>query len=472
MNRYKAQQIGIELVKGCNFTCQMCPVPLYREAGAWQFMSLDLLDKIVTEIEANDSVTTIWLAHLGEPLAHSELQACLEIIERIHHKFRRQVILHTNASLLQNSKVTALLTTNAVTDLTFSFDGFGDKASYEFLRGEHYDDVLHNIIEFSQQARLQRPDLKLLTCSVLPKKSEMTGWKGDIPEPAKVDANYKRLFNPIGVEVQHREMIDFSGNESLPIAGHKKQKVFGGCHFVEQDSLYFTASGKAQPCCAVYNEEFNVGSIQQHNFDSLLNNKSMNNLRHTLRTDQRDKLPFCKNCSLSIGGDLSGKQLRKFWSERQTKYPLSIEEEQHIFGVLGADPIHSNTSNETELLLNILQNRVNNKNAAADSKLPIGFIDNIQLIENKLIINAWAVDEKDASPLTNFQVYVDNKVREISKINFLMRPDVAKHWQKEEWLFSGVRLEIDNVPVGKYLIKLEIVNSGGLSTFLSNNPPE
>jgi hypothetical protein len=32
---------------------------------------------------------------------------------------------------------------------------------------------------------------------------------------------------------------------------------------------------------------------------------------------------------------------------------------------------------------------------------------------------------------------VDDKVREISKINFVMRPDVAKHWQKEEWLFSN-----------------------------------
>ena len=56
MNQYKPQEIGIELVKGCNFSCQMCPVPLYREDQAWQFMPLELVEKIVSEIEANDSV--------------------------------------------------------------------------------------------------------------------------------------------------------------------------------------------------------------------------------------------------------------------------------------------------------------------------------------------------------------------------------------------------------------------------------
>lgn len=38
--RFKPYQVGIELVKGCNFTCQMCPVPLYCEESAWEFMSL------------------------------------------------------------------------------------------------------------------------------------------------------------------------------------------------------------------------------------------------------------------------------------------------------------------------------------------------------------------------------------------------------------------------------------------------
>ncbi|MEQ1637188.1 MAG: radical SAM protein [Methylococcales bacterium] len=457
--RFKPQQIGIELVKGCNFSCQMCPVPLYREESVWEFISLELLDKLVTEIEANDSIKTIWLVHFGEPLAHPKLRECFEILNRVHSKFKRKVILHTNASLLKGEKVAALLEVPVVTDLTFSFDGFGDKASFEFLRGNHYDKVIENITHFSGQAALKRPDLKLSTCSVVPKEEELKGWDGYIPSAEEVHDNYLKLFEPLHIAVNQRPMIDFSGNEILPITSNKPEKVFGGCHFVEKDSLYFAVTGKAQPCCNVFNEEFNVGDIQNSNFDALLNNDKMNEIRHLLRLDQRQQLPFCKNCSQSNGRILSAEQLLQFWMTRHAEYPLNELERQHIFGLVDPEVI-----NDAQLLLTIWQRRNAIKQSDSTRRAPEGHIDGVAVEADKVIINGWAADYVDGSPLTGFAVLVDGQPWAIDSINWSIRSDVAASLQRNEWKFSGFTLLLSGIAIGQHQLKIRCSNSAGFVT--------
>ncbi|NOT86369.1 MAG: radical SAM protein [Methylococcaceae bacterium] len=456
---FKPQQIGIELVKGCNFSCQMCPVPLYREESVWEFISLELLDKLVTEIEAHDSIKTIWLVHFGEPLAHPKLRECFEILNRVHLKFKRKVILHTNASLLKGEKVAALLDTSVVTDLTFSFDGFGDKASFEFLRGNHFDKVMQNITHFSEQAVLRRPDLKLSTCSVVPKAEEIKGWGGYVPSAEEVHNNYIKIFEPLNIVVNQRAMIDFSGNEVLPITSNKPDKVFGGCHFVEKDSLYFAVTGKAQPCCNVFNEEFNVGDIQSSNFDALLNNDKMNGIRHLLRLDQREQLPFCKNCSLSNGRNLSAEQLLQFWTARNTDYPLNALEKQHIFGLVDPGVINVN---DAQLLLDIWQRRNASKPDKVEKTTPEGHIDAVVIDVDKLSITGWAADLLDGSPLTHFTVLLDDVVWTIDTVTWSMRSDVAASFQRSEWKFSGFTLSLSGVAVGDHQLKIQIANSTGL----------
>lgn len=460
-NRYKPYQVGIELVKGCNFSCQMCPVPLYREENAWEFISLELLEKLVSEIEENDSVKVIWLVHFGEPLAHPKLRECFSIINRVHNKFKRRVILHTNASLLKGEKIEALLDIPAVTELTFSFDGFGDKESFEFLRGKHFDKVIQNIRYFSAQAHVRRPDLKLSTCSVVPKADELKGWEGPIPSTEEVLQNYKNLFEPLKIIVHPRPMIDFSGNEILPIMGQKADRVFGGCHFVEKDSLYFTVTGKAQPCCNVFNEEFNVGDIQQANFDGLLNSEAMNGLRHALRLDQRENLAFCKNCSLSNGRQLSAEQLSQLWVERHTAHPLEADERQHIFGLV--DP---GVLNDAQMLLNIWQQRQQPKLGTEQRSAPSGHIDTVIVRGDSVNLSGWAADDVDESPLTSFSVFVDGQAWAIDQLNYVMRSDVAASLQRNAWKFSGFSLDISDMQAGEHQLLLRIANSAGLQSDL------
>lgn len=329
--------IGIELVRGCNFSCRMCPVTAHRtnEEQRLRYMDLSLLERICKEIDRLPSVE-LWLFGFGESLLHPRFRECLEIVHQSEVARNSPVLMHTNASLLQGEKAQALLDVPVVKKLVFSFDGFGDAESYEMLRGPHYHRVLANIREFAKLARKRRPDLVLATCTILPKEGEVPGLR-TVPRD-EATKRLERIFRPMGVNVEVRDMHDYCGRDKLEVAGTSRQDVYGGCGFVERDSLNLTVTGKAQPCCAVYDEEFNVGSIQEQGILELFNNERMKNVRHLLRLDKRREIYHCEKCSLSLGGHLGREALRQFWIERDDQGAIDdLTERRYIFGEVVAE---------------------------------------------------------------------------------------------------------------------------------------
>jgi hypothetical protein len=283
--------VGIDFVRGSNFTCPMCPVTSNASPESQRFIDPALLQQLGNEIDRWPSIQTIWLFRFAEPLAHPRFRRCLEILHTSRVARDAFVIQHTNASLLTGDKAQAILDIPVIKKLVFSFDGFGDRHSFERLRGPHYNHVLANIRAFAHEAKTRRPDLILATCTILPRENEVPAL--DIPPRTEARGQLDELFGPLGISVETRDMHDYSGNDNLPISGQKPARVFCGCHFVEQDFLYFTVNGRAQPCCAVYSESFHVGQFPRDTFDTLLNNDHMGRLRHALRMDRRAELPFC-----------------------------------------------------------------------------------------------------------------------------------------------------------------------------------
>lgn len=273
----------------------------------------------------------------GESLLHPTFRECLETVYQSKVARNSLVIMYTNASFLKGERAQALLDVPIVKKLIFSFDGYGDAESYEMLRGPHYHQVLRNINEFAKLARKRRPDLLLATCTILPREGEVPGLRV-IPRD-KAIKNLEGTFRPMGVNVEVRDMHGYGGKDKLEIAGMRKENIFGGCGFVEEDTLNLTVTGRAQPCCAVYDQEFNVGSIQETGIVELFNGKRMAHVRHLLRLDKRQDLGYCESCSLSLGGHLDGEALREFWIGRDEQGMIDdLAERRYIFGVVGPGP--------------------------------------------------------------------------------------------------------------------------------------
>ena len=74
---YKPQSAGIELVRGCNFSCPMCPVTSFEslESQKFQFIDLELLRHFAGELDRHPSIKTVWFFHFGEPLAHPPMRS-------------------------------------------------------------------------------------------------------------------------------------------------------------------------------------------------------------------------------------------------------------------------------------------------------------------------------------------------------------------------------------------------------------
>lgn len=316
----------------------MCPVTANasQEPQRFEFMSLDLVRAMAQEIDRWPSIAEVWLFHFGEPLAHPNFRECLVEFYRSSVMRNAMVIQHTNASLLTGDRAEALLEVPLVKKLVFSFDGFGDKESYERLRGPHYDQVLTNIRAFAAQAAQRRPDLKLSTCTILPREGEVPGLI--IPSREEAIQRLEGLFKPMGVQVETRSLHDYNGSENLLLAGRTDAPIKGGCNFVETNALYFTVHGEAQPCCSVYHRAYNVGQFPGASFGELINNKKMCDLRHKLRLDRREELPFCRQCAhaLTVRGEAG---LRAFWKEVDERGELvDLEERQHLFGTVVPTP--------------------------------------------------------------------------------------------------------------------------------------
>ena len=292
--------IGIELVRGCNLECPMCPVTanMESEENRYQFIQSDLLKKIVDEIDKHQTIEDIYFFHFGEPLTHPAFAECLEILYKSNIAKKANVILYTNATLLHGSKARAILDIPIINELIFSFDGFGDKKSFEHLRGPYFDKVISNIRNFAKSAQAKRPDLLLKTSTILPRKDEVPDL--EIPTREEVLKNLGELFDPFGVSIETKNMHNYSGDDNLTISGIPPKQIQGGCSFLEDNSIYITVNGFAQPCCAEYNEAFNFGNVKEDTFIEILNNSKIRDLRHILRLDQRENLEFCESCSLSI----------------------------------------------------------------------------------------------------------------------------------------------------------------------------
>src|ERR1044072_1011078 len=127
------QSAGIELVRGCNFACPMCPVTSYEalEPHKFQFIDLDLLRHFAEELDRHPSVRTVWFFHFGEPLAHPRYEECLSILHGSEVARNANVIQHTNGSLLHGARADAILDIPIIKNLVISFDGFGDRVSFE-----------------------------------------------------------------------------------------------------------------------------------------------------------------------------------------------------------------------------------------------------------------------------------------------------------------------------------------------------
>jgi radical SAM protein with 4Fe4S-binding SPASM domain len=376
--------IGIELVRGCNFKCRMCPVTFHNN-GSMEFMEINTLRLILDKLkEEKIKPNVLWFFNFGEPMAHPKFIELMDLTHKSGVFKDSYVVMHTNASYLNGEKAEAILNIPLIKKIVFSFDGFGDKESYSLLRGNHYDLVLKNINEFSEKARLRRPELILETATIIPRQDEVPDM--NVVPIEEATNNLKKIFKPMAVNVVTRYLHEYSGEDELGISSLKR-RVMGGCVFLEEYTLIFTNDGQVLPCCSVYDKRYSIGSIFQNSPTELINSVQLERIRHNIRIDRRDNIPMCKSCTLSMGGE-SKEYALDIWNKKLLNGEVTnISEAYYLGGLILSTKVEQQNdkakdyfNNKLESSQKMLIDRINHNNSA----LELTLLEQNQLIEDKI----------------------------------------------------------------------------------------
>lgn len=393
---FRPTLIGIELVRGCNFECRMCPVPVLMPEKKFTFMPRDLVEECVAQIKSIQSVRHVYVFNFGEPMAHPDFVELIEYLDRELTPLRKSrglvVEMFTNGSLLRGPKADVLLRTNLLTSLILSFDGFGDKASFEKMRGPFYDKVIENVNEFGRRARSERPDLILRTNSIVPTSDEIGGSPAKSMTEAKQELS--EVFRQSGFEVHTRTLHDYAGDIDLSIKGSSAPAVRGSCHNVESDQVFVSANGKVLPCCSQMNEGLSVGDVRESNLIDIYNGPVMNDLRHMLRTNRRSEVKFCKDCK---NGFYEGEFKQNFWLERHQSHPITdASERAAIFE--GIDP-DRDADELSKLSIKLREAEPTVLAADRRSGSIIGYVDLLEDEGGSVHVEGWAASLENRSPV-------------------------------------------------------------------------
>lgn len=328
--------VGIEIVRGCNFRCRMCP-SAQAHPGPLDYMTRDTAHRIVERLNEVDEIASIWTFGMGEPLAHPEVYEMFRILNGIRRSKDTPVILYTNGSLLSGEAAYALLELPYVTQLYISFDGYGTKESYDYLRGDHFHEVIDNVRNFMILAARKRPGLFVGTSSIYPEPKFMPGGQTFTHEEA--ETKMRQIFEPMGVHVGMRPLHKYNGfyvpalYKNIDADELPRLRVMGGCRYLDEQSFEIAWDGKVRPCRDVVNEDFVIGDLMKEPIRDIVRGERFLRLRHRLRLDQRHAYAECANCDkFSFGDDAAA--AAAYWKARMEAGEITDREEREYLGQL------------------------------------------------------------------------------------------------------------------------------------------
>ena len=266
--------VRVETTNACNSACLMCPhKDMRRPIGT---MKQDLFERIVHEC-AENRVRVLHLHNFGEPLIDKDFPARVAFAKQLGI---RKVKFFTNASLLNDEKIEALLDAGA-DEIKVSVDS-NSKEKFEAIRvGLKYDEVTGNIrrlIDARDKRGLKHPIVKLNF--VL---------QGD-------NRHERELFLRQWEDVVDRIYFDDAHNWSGDSNELGDNEVLHSCLRI-WNTFTVLWDGRVALCCLDYDGEEILGDINTKSIKEVWCSQRLKDIRRMHSQRDFSSLPLCRNCS-------------------------------------------------------------------------------------------------------------------------------------------------------------------------------
>lgn len=301
------EKIYIEISNICNLQCTFCPV-VERDK---KIMSVDFFKQVLEQV--SPYTQTITLHVMGEPLAHPELIKILDLIEKTHLK----VILTTNAILLKRYEQRLLVFKN-LKQINFSTHSYSDNYPTRDIRP-----YLQDLIDFSKQALVQRPDLyinfrlwnlrqdqqtKPVNLSILETlNAEFSSQLHD-----NIDVGFKKSY-----QLQGRIYVHFDSQFEWPNPKDPVRSCVGTCHGTISH-LAIHAEGKITPCCLDKEAVITLGDLTHQSMDEVLSSSRFMAMRQGFQQGSLVE-DLCQKCTFIKRFDKKAQRLKASSGRLQPK---------------------------------------------------------------------------------------------------------------------------------------------------------
>ncbi len=270
--------VQIEPSSICNFRCVFCfetdKTFTDKKSGHMGTMKLELFKKIIDEIEGK--VQFVTLASRGEPLVSKEIN---EMIKYTSGKFLNLKI-NTNASLLTEEKIHAILSSNVKT-MVFSADA-ADSNLYKKLRvNGSLEKTIANIKKFKEIHNKHYANNKIIT--------RVSGVK------FSKEQNFEEMKKLWGDLVDQVAFVDYNPWENS--YEKKPNGLSTPCSDLWR-RMFIWWDGKINPCDVDYKSKLSVGNVMNKKIDYLWNSDFYNNLRKKHLDNKRQSISPCNACTV------------------------------------------------------------------------------------------------------------------------------------------------------------------------------
>jgi len=268
--------IQIEPTSLCNLRCIMCYQSdksfSSKSAGFMGYMKLDLLKKIIDEIEGK--IEAVTFASRGEPTLHGDLDEFLKYCEG---KFLG-LKLNTNATLLNEKKINSLLSSD-LQSLVLSIDE-KNKENYEKIRvNAKFETIMKNLDLLRNIREKNYKNSKL--------KIRISGVKINTDQNIE---EMNKFYNEFADEIV---LVDYDPWESA--YENSENSIDDECSELYR-RMFVWHDGKVNPCDYDYKSMLSKWNANKNTIRSIWNSDYYNNIRNLHKSKERKKIEPCKRC--------------------------------------------------------------------------------------------------------------------------------------------------------------------------------
>lgn len=277
--------IDFETIFGCNLRCIMCTHGQKESTASRQrLMEFSLFKKIIDE-GTKYGLSAIGLDQEGEPLLVDNL---LEYISYAKGKGMLDIIINTNALLLNKEKTEELLT-SGLTRIHFSLDAISEETYNKIRIGSDFKKVTENVLYFCKRKKELKRELPITRVSFVKMKYN----ENEMDSFVKFWTPY---VDAIAIQEYNNPVLDYSKLNQLYANARIRNKNFRCTQ--PWFRVVVLSDGTVLPCCLVgVSLKMALGNAYKDTIYNLWNSDAMKYLRKLHKEGRYYENKICKVCA-------------------------------------------------------------------------------------------------------------------------------------------------------------------------------